>query len=46
MPLLTLFLRIWSKSKLAKIIQSGEFLGKTLGNLGKKNIIRLCCSFG
>ena len=38
-----------SKAQLTKIIQSDEFLGKTLGsvigNLGKKDIIRACCSF-
>ena len=27
------------KAQLAKIIQSGEFIGKTLGNLGKKALL-------
>ena len=39
-----------SKSLLSKIIQSGGFLGKTLGsvkgNLGKKATNRPRCSFG
>ena len=37
-------------SQLAKIIQSGGFVGKILGNMmsniGKKSTNRLCCSFG
>ena len=39
-----------SKVRLSKTIQSGESLGKTLGNLigdlGKKSVIRGCCFFG
>ena len=35
-----------SKSQLTKIIQLGRFLGKMLGYLGKKKIIRPCCFFG
>ena len=39
-----------TKAQLSKIIQSegflGETLGNTMGNLGKKSIIRSCCFFG
>ena len=35
-----------SKAQISKIIQSGRFLGKKLGKLGKKSIVRPCCSFG
>ena len=35
-----------SRAQISKIIQSGGFLGKTLGKLGKKSIVRLCCFFG
>ena len=34
------------KTQLPKIFQSGDFLGKTLVNLGKNSIVRLCCLFG
>ena len=38
-----------SKAQLSKLIQSGRFLGKTLGNvignLGKKALNRASCSF-
>ena len=38
-----------SKAQLTKIIQSGGFLGKTLGNmmsnLDKKSTTKPCCSF-
>ena len=38
----------FSRAQLLKIIQSGEFLGKMVGNTGKKkkkNTIQFCCFF-
>ena len=35
-----------AKAELYKIIQSGGFLGKTLGNLDKESIIRPWCPIG
>ena len=34
-----------SKAQISRIMKSGEFLGKMLGKLGKKNIVRPCYSF-
>ena len=33
----------FSIAQLLKIIQSGGFLGKMVGNLDKKSAIRFCC---
>ena len=34
-----------SKAQISKIIQAGGFLGKRLGKLGKKSIVRPSCFF-
>ena len=43
MPLLTTDIRL-SKAQIPKIIQSGGFLGKKLGKLGKKMLLDLAVS--
>ena len=34
------------KAEISKMIQSGGFLSKALGKLGKESIARPCCPFG